>query len=220
MSAKPQAQSKGLTKAQQRAKERSSHVLKCIGQLTHPLTTYVDIGCGNAEITCQIANDVGATDVYGIDVYPKSAFVQPQWSSVNVNYIENNSNQASPLSLFPDRSVDLITGFELFHHVINPKEFQALMKDIKRVLKVNGLLFFREHDVDSSTPQGKLMGDQITAYHEQFDDWVKGTPINYFSRVQLQKILTNSGLKWKANSFYPRSKPNPQGIYHSMFINL
>src|SRR4029078_1894385 len=56
------------SRLQQRNSERVSHLVK-IFRPNKPVKSLLDIGCGNAEITREIADTFNISDVHGADVY-------------------------------------------------------------------------------------------------------------------------------------------------------
>ena len=192
-----------------RKSERVKH-LTDIFKPRRKVWSLLDIGCGNAEITNQIADTLRIKYPYGADVYDEKQFKPPHEKS-RVKYIQVKTDEGSKIDL-PNNSVDLITCFMAIHHF---QDFQAMMDEICRVLKPKGWLFIREHDVPEHHLALKETLDQL---HLKFPDHPPG-PINYWPRTKLKQKLTDEfQLKHLADSDYPSKINNKQAIYHSLFF--
>ena len=191
-------------KAPQRNSERVSHLLK-IFRPNRKVNSILDIGCGNAEITSEIAKVFDIKQVYGADVYDKSVFQQSD-KTTNVEYKQVIDNKID----IPDHSVDLITCFMSIHHFA---DFGQMMKEICRILKPKGWLFIREHNVTSYELEC-FLNDMHLKYPDH-----PGGPINYWEREDLKATLYKDyKLRHLCNSDYPARMKNTQAIYHSLFI--
>lgn len=191
-------------RAAERAGERVSHILRTL-PLGVRISSVVDIGAGNAEITDVIAKQLSATQVYATDVYPASEFIKPSPGSI-VQYIQINDEKLP----FLDNSVDLVTAFVVIHHIRN---FPAMLKEIYRVLKPGGFFFIREHDV--TNPELVKYLDDV---HRQFEPNPHEHSVAktyYWSRENLDDLLIRFRFQKVADFNY--SKYNPQAIYHSMY---
>ncbi len=191
---------------QKRNSERLNHLLK-VFHPKKPIKSFLDIGCGNAEITQEIGNSFKIPNIYGIDVYETELFK----SNSNTNKVQYKQVINNRIEL-ADKSIDLICCFMSIHHFL---DFKSMMNEIIRVLKPNGFLFLREHDVPHFNVELKKQLDKM---HEEYPDH-PGGPINYWPRNELKNTLFHEyGLKLLANSDYPKNVKNKQAIYHSLFI--
>jgi DNA-directed RNA polymerase subunit E'/Rpb7/SAM-dependent methyltransferase len=189
-----------------RMKDRLSHLQKLYSP-TGKVGGMLDVGAGNAEITYVIGDKFNVDNVYAADVYSPSEFKQPI-STSNIKYLQVVDNKIA----LPDNSVDLITCFVSIHHF---EQFDEMMKEIVRVLKPDGSLFIREHDV---APGNQKLISYLDAKHEQYDDH-PGGPIFYWSRSDLNNELTQKyGFEHVGDSDYPKSSKNPQALYHSLYV--
>lgn len=187
-----------------RKSERVTHLLKLLKPNTQ-ITSYLDIGCGNAEVTAQITKEYKIHQTYGVDVYDASDFKAIDDTTINYKQVIDSKIDV------PDNSIDLITCFMSIHHFVN---FSTMMKEMIRVLKPGGFLFFREHDVPESNKKLKSFLDKK---HEEYPDHPGGI-INYWSRPKLKYYFVNNcAFKHIGDSDYPARNPNPQAIYHSLY---
>ena len=190
-----------------RNSERVGHLLKIFNP-SHQIKSYLDIGCGNKEITHEIADVYKIKEVHGADVYPILDPVVVENSSTIMYHqvVDNNIDVV-------DNSIDLITCFMSIHHF---DDFSAMMREISRVLRQKGFLFLREHNVPIDNLALKKYLDER---HLQYPDHPLGSKINYWSRLALQQELTTVyNFKYVDSSDYPVTMKNPQAIYHSLFI--
>jgi len=189
-------------RAQIRGSERVSHLTKLLPPSQVNISTYVDLGAGNAEITAEIARVYSVETAYAVDVYPERNFKQPTPTSrILYRQIENNMID------LPSESVDLVTAFVLIHHVEN---FGALLKEIYRILKPGGWFFIREHDVTS--PE---LAKFLDEYHLKFGHGQTIGKTYYWSRADLDRFIKSYGFKHISDSNY--TVRNPQAIYHTLY---
>jgi len=195
----------GKQQTTKRGLERAGHLSKILPTTETNLNSILDVGCGNGDITSSIASvyDIPATDVHCADVFDPANFTGNK--SMTYHQVVGNS-----LSFLPDQSIDLITAFVSMHHF---EDFDAMMKEINRVLAPGGYFFFREHDVP--TTRNEILIKKLNKMHEEFSDHPEG-PINYLNRNNLKDTLINDyQLEWIGDSDYTGG--NPQRLYHSLF---
>ena len=195
-------------RSQERANERVEHILNTLPTNVR-ITSLVDIGAGNAEITDQIVKRLGISSAYAIDVYPTSEFVRPSSDSI-VQYIQVTGSTLP----FMDDSIDMVTAFMAIHHIADTVN---ILKEICRILKPGGLFFFREHDVTNMDQTVYLNNIHSQYYQDPHQHSTNET--HYWSREDLLSFLTQHGFKKIGDSGYDPKK-NPQAIYHSMFTNV
>lgn len=191
-----------------RLTDRVQHLVDTLKEIpNYHINTFLDIGCGNAEITDEIAKFFKIPNVYGADVYP-TLKIDPDRPVVQLTQYYQVTNNHIPL---PDHSVDLITCFMSVHHF---DEFKLMVQEICRLLKPNGFIFLREHDVPKNNQR---LINFLNDKHTQYPD--HSGPIHYWSRVDLRKELTTQyHFICIAHSDYPRNIPNRQAIYHDLYV--
>jgi ubiquinone/menaquinone biosynthesis C-methylase UbiE len=187
-----------------RLSDRLQHLLTTLQMIPkHQIVSFLDIGCGNAEITDEIGQLLHITNVYGADVFPT---LKRDPSESKTQYHQVVDNQINLL----DHSIDLITCFMSIHHFEN---FPKMMTEIGRLLKPDGLLFIREHDVP---PTNGCLIQELNEKHKQFPD--HSGPINYWSRSDLHKeLIDHYHFIHLADSNYPKHINNKQAIYHALY---
>lgn len=101
--------------------------------------TILELGCGNATMTKQLGSNGSNRKIIACEVDE----VQHEKNlKLNIENIEFKLNGAQKIDL-EDESVDMIFMFKSFHHIPYDLMKEAL-KEIKRVLKPNGLVYISE----------------------------------------------------------------------------
>lgn len=111
------------------------------------VNTYADFGCGSGVITMEIANEVNALDVFGIDIY-----VNPE---AKFKVILPNEDSTLPIET---GTVDFITCLLSLHHVPDAKK---TIDELCRILSPNGSIIIYEHDADPEDPWFRLYLDAV-----------------------------------------------------------
>ena len=115
----------------------------------------LDYGCGPSSYTMIAAQQVGETGkVYALDVHPLAIQrVQRAASKKGLNNIETiRSDCATGLD---DNSVDVVMLYDTFHLL---GDQDAVLRELHRVLKPNGILSFSDHHM-----KGKEIVSEVTS---------------------------------------------------------
>ncbi|KAL4460014.1 hypothetical protein ABPG74_003540 [Tetrahymena malaccensis] len=209
-------QSPGFTRQKENQEDikirRQEDRLKMLTSVLSPDTAningYLDMGCGNCEITAQIGKVYGAKYIVGCDIYSEDQFVRPADTPSNTSftYIANKKDSLQPVK---DQSLNLITCFMVLHHIEN---LDTNLKELQRVIIDGGYLYIREHDV----PEENIELDKYLRYkHERFDDC--GQYMKFWGKKELRNKLSQFGFVHKSDSLYEDDRPNRQKVYHSLF---
>jgi SAM-dependent methyltransferase len=111
--------------------------------------TYLDVGCGSGNKTNNFASllNLKQDNIYGADISNWGPYNQKKYQH-KFNFV-NISNDSIDMS---DDSIDFCTCILMLHHV---KNLDTLLKDIKRIIKPDGILLIIEHnnydDIDNLT---------------------------------------------------------------------
>lgn len=181
--------------------------------LNFPVSCYLDIGCFDGKITESLGKYFGLSNlqIYGVDVE----------SSVDAGIIFSvYDGKTLPYS---DNSFDLITCMMVLHHI--PKENLAkLCHEINRVMKPNGVLILREHDVEEKKKEGKT--EVLDLMHNFYDyvwtDKPKETQweTNYKSNVEWTNLLEQNGFKLRSPPAIYHGDRNPFFTYYASYQKL
>jgi len=102
----------------------------------------LDFGCGPGSYSVIAAEMAGATGkVYALDIH--SLAIQRIQSTVAKKKLANIETILSDCDTgLEDNSMDIVLLFDIFHHLNNPN---AVLKELHRVLKPEGILSFSDH---------------------------------------------------------------------------
>jgi ubiquinone/menaquinone biosynthesis C-methylase UbiE len=177
-------------------------------------TCYLDIGCFDGNITEAFKNkfNLNKLQVHGVDIKSYNKYDEIIFSKYDGITLPYNDN-----------SFDLITCLMVLHHI--PKEnLFNILHEINRVLKPNGVLILREHDVDS-TQQCYLLNimhdfydyvwnDNSIIKTEETDQWTT----NYKNNHEWTNLLKNIGIVQRETPIINKSNKNPYFTYTSSYI--
>jgi 2-polyprenyl-3-methyl-5-hydroxy-6-metoxy-1,4-benzoquinol methylase len=101
---------------------------------------YLDIGCGDCNITRSIANKIGIDiqNVHGIDLL--------EYQHLNGICRERFDGKNIPENI---HKADFITIFQVLHHIKSQKEALELLNSVYKHLNEGGFLLIREHEVNN-----------------------------------------------------------------------
>jgi ubiquinone/menaquinone biosynthesis C-methylase UbiE len=173
----------------------------------------LDIGCGNGSITVEIGKKLGLKTVYGIDLKSFAGIdIQSVDAPPDINF-ERKEYDGIDIP-YADNTFDLITMMQVFHHVQHP---DALLTNIHRVLKKDGLIILREHykenEIDSLLFRLEHILYSIFEDGSTLEQFSANYYDNYYSRYDLITIFEKYGFKYlymneispeynKANYYY------------------
>jgi ubiquinone/menaquinone biosynthesis C-methylase UbiE len=192
---------------------RVKSIQKVIDLKIYP-TCYLDIGCFDGNITEAFGNEfnLNKMQVHGADI-----------KSYN-NYERITFSKYDGITLpYSDNSFDIITCLMILHHIPKKNLFSAL-QEINRVLKPNGVLILREHDVNNSNQcylldimhdfYDYVWGDVNTIKPEKSDQW----STNYKNNHEWTDLLKNIGIIQREIPVINKSNKNPYFTYTSSYI--
>jgi ubiquinone/menaquinone biosynthesis C-methylase UbiE len=187
-------------------------------------TCYLDIGCFDGGITQSIAKyfNLNHLQTHGVDIADYGGHLTAAESKVSDPPSLNTQSNKSAKIIFSlydgkklpysDNSFDLITCLMVLHHI--PKDnLDALISEIYRVMKPNGVLILREHDVNNAAEI--LLLDMMHDFYDYVwnvietkatEQW--GT--NYKSRMEWNALITKTGFTlYTQPSIFRHDKLNP-----------
>jgi hypothetical protein len=167
---------------------------------------YLDIGSGDCTLPEVIGKMANSKITYATDLTP--------CKGENVTFFLSKEFQPFPLET---SSVNLITVFQVFHHM---KDLDFKLKEIVRVMDVNCLLVFREHD---SNPKLEplidiehALYDVVIEKKEKYHDFVNNYYAKYMSKKELNTLLVSLGLELK-EEWDAKTKDNPTEYYFASY---
>ena len=168
----------------------------------------LDYGCGNGWASLPLL-PLGPARLIGIDISQK--WVDEALRRATGSKAEFHVMDAHHLD-FPDESFDLVLGRAILHHL----DFEAAIKEVKRVLKRGGHAAFAEPLGDSPfakffrlltprayTPDERALSrrqiewaDSQFPYHEHSFCGLLSTPVGMITSVILREKPNNAPLVW------------------------
>ena len=111
-----------------------------INNLTDININYMDIGCGSGSKTMKFAKklNLNLNNVYGADISNWGPYNQKKYNH-KFKFVKINDEKID----IEDNSMDFCTCILTLHHV---EKMEKFIKDIKRILKPNGILLLIEHN--------------------------------------------------------------------------
>lgn len=102
---------------------------------------YLDIGIGAGYSTLEIANQINAKEIYGIDISDKAVD-----AAITMGIIASKIDINNEKLPFPDAFFDVVTGFEIIEHLTNSDNF---LSECYRVLKPGGYFLVSSPNIGS-----------------------------------------------------------------------
>ena len=161
-------------------KVRWARRVKMLGSHLHPAMSVLELGCGTGRFTRELARS--GADIVAIDVSPELLEIaKANCSAPNVHYEIQNAYSLS----YPDAAFDSVVGSSVLHHL----EIDAAIREIYRVLKPGGTIYFTEPN---------MLNPQIAI--QKNVPWVKrklgdSPDETAFFRWLLQRRLEQSGYR-------------------------
>lgn len=141
----------------------------------------LDIGCGGGKNIERFAKEITAGKVVGIDYSEVSVekSIELNWEAIDAGKVEVIQGSVSEMP-FEDNTFDIVTGFETIYFW---PDFINDLKEVNRVLKKGGLVFFCNEAVYR---EGEM---------EKYDDLVELLDMKIYSEEVLKESLEKTGFK-------------------------
>lgn len=120
-----------------------------------PGARVLDYGCGPGSYIIPLAKLVGPSGrVYALDIHPLAIrAVERAIAKRGLANVETiHSDRATGL---PDESIDVAILYDVFHDLGDP---DGVLKEVRRVLKPNGVVSFSDHHMTDVEIVAKLTG--------------------------------------------------------------
>lgn len=153
---------------------RAPGELATLKPLLHPQTRYLEIGCGDADVTFAVAEHTALA--YGMDV--TDSLVEFDRAPANFRFLKTNGIDI-PL---PDQSIDLAYSNQLIEH-LHPDDAEAQIREVVRVLVPGGRYFVR-------TPS-RLSGPHDVSVFYSYQ--AQGFHLKEYDYRSLHRLLTGAG---------------------------
>lgn len=131
---------------------------------------YLDIGCADGSFTMQIAKNVGAKLVYGVDISPQ-ALKEASNKGIKTFHVDLNREELP----FKDDYFDLITCIEVIEHLIDTDN---LLFESRRCLRKNGYFVITTPNLASYVNRFLLLLGYTPGMYEVSFKYNVGKPFN------------------------------------------
>ncbi len=134
----------------------------------------LDFGCGPGTYSILAAQRVGeGGKVYALDIHPLA--IQAVQKKAARKGLQNITTiQSDGKTGLPDQSIDIVLLYDIFHHLNEPA---AVLKELHRVLKSNGVLSVSDHHLEESEIVNGISRDEFFNFDQ------KGNGTFQFSKV-------------------------------------
>ena len=184
-----------------RSSARSNQLLKFLNIVKKDnIKTYLDFGGGDGSLSYSIKHTLKLNDK---DVYISDIKEYDTIKDYKLNFIENKNGIID----LPDNKFDLITVYMVLHH-LKDDILEKTIKTLYRLLKPNGILVLREHNLYfKDNYQKKYIIDLLDIMHDIYD-YVLVRKLNwkdkgeYYSKYKSKKEWNNLFLKNKFKIVY------------------
>lgn len=147
----------------------------------------LDVGCASGYMLSELAKEFPNKKYFGVDIYNKAiTFAKKTYPGI---YFRVADMEKLP---YKNDFFDLIINYETIEHVENPT---AALKELRRVLKDNGTVILA---MDSGSFLFRLVW--FIWENSKGKVW-KGAHLHPFTHDELEKQITESGLKVKEKIF-------------------
>jgi SAM-dependent methyltransferase len=199
----------GIDRGNNRVKSIEKYVLRKQSGTQISPTCYLDVGCFDGSISSSIAKyfNLNKLQAHGVDI--KSYDNAGGYSNITFSQYDGR------ILPYSNKSFDLITCLMVLHHIPD-NNLNILMSEINRVMKPNGVVIIREHDVSKDVERTSL-----DVMHHFYDyvwsndnktmkpgetNWVT----NYKSNTEWSEIfLANGFVSNTSASVYRNTNVNP-----------
>jgi len=141
----------------------------------NPNAKVIDLGCGDGEFTLRIKSKIGASEVYGVDIYEPS-IEKARMKGIKV--IKHDLNEF-PYP-FDDNTFDVVVSNQVIEHLIYPVRF---LREVYRILKPKGYVVISTENLASwDNILALVLG--YTPFSMEFDNglWKIGNPLSPHNR--------------------------------------
>lgn len=156
--------------------ERIELDLKYLRTFLSPDTVFLEIGCGDAEVSYAVANLVKSA--CGLDV--TDALIKYSCAPKNFKFIKTASTNID----LPDHSVDVAFSNQLMEH-LHPDDAESQVREVVRVLRSGGSYFCR-------TPNRVTGPHDVSRY---FDQTATGLHLLEYDYGSVRKLFLRAGFR-------------------------
>ena len=172
---------------------------------------YLDFGCADGSKTIFMGQALGAKEIHGVDTEDFDGHIHRKEGFHLKLYSKND-----PLP-YEDNTFDVVSAFHVLHHIEDNIES---LEEIRRVLKPDGILIIREHDINNEF-DNKLVVIEHYIYVLCMKEHFSLKNLNgYYSKLENRDSFTNKleSLGFKSEFFNKsQSSSNYNHSYYEIF---
>ena len=189
------------------------------------INTFIDFGGSDGSLAKAVHDlymkNTPESKAYSIDIKEwYGSTITPKYSDINYIELDNNAGTNS-LSLIKDDSVDLVTCFQVLHHII---DIDPVMSELVRKLHIGGYLLIREHD--ANTDDIKKIIDVEHAIYEvvlkkmnesESKKFLDNYCAWYHSKFEWTNMLKVYGLVYQKHIKYYKLHKSSTNYYYALY---
>ena len=123
-----------------------------------PGNSVLDYGCGPGSYILPVSSLVDKTGkIFALDIHPLA--IKSAEDISTKNKLENVKTIHSDCQTgLPDQSIDVVLLYDTYHDLSNP---DAVLQEINRILKPEGILSFSDHHMTDKAIEEKITKDNL-----------------------------------------------------------
>lgn len=165
----------------------------------------LEVGCGEGLFLEKIAKTTNNFKVFGIDIWQDILTrAEKRFQDSNIQGITLSQADAANLP-FEDRSFDVVVCINVLFNLPSEEKVQDCLKDISRVMKKGGELFF---DIRNSANPLLYFKYKLARY---YDETVRDLPLRTYKIKKIKEYLQNNNFEFisKMNIGFPYNGLSP-----------
>lgn len=148
--------------------------------------TIVDLGCGEGNLISLINNS--ENKIIGLDVAKnRLSIAQRKNKSKNVSFQKHDLNEKLP---FSDQTIDVVFAISVMEYIFDP---YFLVKEIKRILKPNGVLILEVPNIAFFPERIRLLFGYLPSWPDAAG-W-QGGRLHAFTQNSISELLKAEGFE-------------------------
>jgi SAM-dependent methyltransferase len=147
----------------------------------------LDLGCGSGRHLVYLSNK--GFEVYGLDASPKALELSRAWLKQEGKYCDLKLHRIEEKFPYHNSYFDAIVSIQVIHHNFI-KDIRFTIKEINRILKTNGLIYFTFplFGVGSRLEKWELKQVEKGTYIPQTGP-EKGLPHHFFTEAEIYELF-------------------------------
>ena len=175
----------------------------------NPLSSVLDIGCGNGRNLVFLAKNFGVKGI-GFDISSEAiAHAKNLSAGLPLTYEARNISKGLPLAA--DKSQVMVLDMMVSHY-LKEKEREHLISEIHRVLKPDGWLFWKTFLLDGDTHAERLLKENPAGESGTYVHPIIKMPEHVFTEKEIEKALEGKFFIHKIHKSYRHTEGKRRSI--------